>query len=101
MQGKDGTPLRFIKTMAAGDYMTFGMCLLHDKNGDEVEMLENNYGHQGAEAITEAIIRKWLTSGGATWQHLIECLHQSGMGALAKLIAENYVQQQTSMPTYT
>ena len=34
MKGADGKPLKIIETVAAGDYMTFGMCLLKDENGD-------------------------------------------------------------------
>ena len=77
--------------MAAGDYKIFGMFLLQDKNGDEVKIIEKNYSCKGVECITEEIIQKWLTSGGptCTYEHLIKCLHQSGLGALAKLIADN------------
>ena len=39
MKGADGKPLRIVQTIAAGDYMTFGMCLLQDENGDEVVQL--------------------------------------------------------------
>ena len=93
MKGPDGTLLRIIETVAASDYLTFGMCLLHDENGDKVEIIENDHRHKGAEAITQAIIRKWLKSGGptCTYQHLIKCLNQSGLGALANLIADNHV----------
>ena len=96
MKGTDGTPLSIIETVAAGDYVTFGMCLLHDENGDEVEIIENDHRHKGAEAITQAIIRKWVKIGAptCTYEHLIECLNQSKLGALAKHIAENYAQQQ-------
>ena len=86
MKRTDGSPLRIIETVAAGDYMTFGMCLLQDENGDEVEIMETNHRHKGAEFITHAIIRKWLKSGGptCTYEHLIDCLNQSGLGALAE-----------------
>ena len=90
MQGTDGTPLRIIERVAAGDYMIFGVCLLQDKNGDELEIIEND--HRSAKAITQAIIRKWLKNGRptCTYQHLIECLKQSGLGALAGDIANNF-----------
>ena len=66
------------------------MCLLQDKNGDEIEIIEND--HKSVKAVTHAIIRKWLKNGGptCTCQHLIECLKQSGLGALAGDIADNY-----------
>ena len=91
MEGTDSTPLNIIETVAAGDYTTFGMCLLQDENGDEVEIIENDCKNKGAKAITQAIIRKWLKSGGptCTYEHLIKCLNKSGLGALAKLVADN------------
>ena len=91
MKGADGSPLNIIERVAAGDFMTFGMCLLQDKNGDKVEIIETDYRHKGAETVTEAIIQKWLKSGRPTYEHLTKCLNQSGLGALAKFIAENYV----------
>ena len=46
---------------------------------------------EGAEAITQSIIKKWLTSGAPTrtYQHLTECLRQSELGALAEEISIN------------
>ena len=49
-----------------------------------------DHKHKGAEGVTQAIIKKWLTSGAAptrTYQHLIDCLRQSELGALAEQIA--------------
>ena len=95
MKGTKGTPLRIIETVAAGDYMTFGMYLLQDENGHKVEVIKKNHIQDSAESITQAIIMKWLTSGGptCTYQHLIECLKQSELGALAEEIAKNRVQR--------
>ena len=90
MKGADGNPLRIIPRIAAGDYMSFGMCLLQDENGVEVGILKKTHAHDGPQGITDAIIQKWLTSGAAptrTYQHLIECLRQSELGALAEDIA--------------
>ena len=83
MEGTNGEPLKIITTIAAGNYMTFGMFLLQDKNGVEVGVI--NKDHEGAESITEAILKKWLIGGGptCTYQHLIECLKNSSLGALA------------------
>ena len=84
MKGADGSPLRIIPRIAAGDYMTFEMCLLQDKNVD-VGLLKKTHAHDGPQSITDAIIQKWLTSGAATtrtYQPLIECLRQSKLGAL-------------------
>ena len=90
MKGADGTPLNIVQKIAAGDYMTFGMCLLQDENGHEVELIEKNYKQDGVERVTLAILIKWLTNGTAptrTYQHLIECLRQFELGTLADNIA--------------
>ena len=85
MKKTDGSPLKFIETVAAGNYMIFGMCLLQDKNGVEVELIKKDNRQDGTESITQAIIRKWLTSDRiCTYQYLIECLKQSELGALAE-----------------
>ena len=89
MKGADGKPLRIIQTIAAHGYTTFGMCLLQDENGQEVDLIEKDYISKGTESITRAIIQKWLTNGDEstrTYQHLIECLKESELGALAELI---------------
>ena len=89
MKGADGRPLRVIETIAAGNYKKFGMYLLRDDNGSIVDLLKRNHIHDGAESVTEAIFQKWLTSNAPTrtYQHLIECLRQSELGALSELIA--------------
>ena len=88
MKGTDGKSLRIVQTIAAHDYTTFGMCLLQDENGEEVALLKRNHIHDGVESVTEAILQKWLTSDAPTrtYQHLIECLRQSELGALAEFI---------------
>ena len=88
MKGADGKPLRIVQTIAAQHYVTFGMCLLQDENGVVVDLIERNHISKGAEGVTRAIIQKWLTSDAPTrtYQHLIECLRQSELGALAELI---------------
>ena len=90
MKGADGTPLNIVQKIAAGDYMTFGMCLLQDENGHKVELIRKDYKQDGAASVTQAVLIKWLTSGAAptrTYQHLIECLRQSELGTLADNIA--------------
>ena len=88
MKGADGKSLKIEQTIAAHDYTTFSMCLLQDENGEEVALLKKNHGHDGAKSVTEVILQKWLTSDAPTrtYQHLIECLRQSELGALAELI---------------
>ena len=97
MKKADGTPLKFIERVAASDHTTFGMCLLQDENGDVVEVIKKDHRQDGTEDITRAIIRKWLKSSEPayirTYQHLIECLKQSGLAALAEDIAEYCVKQ--------
>ena len=89
MKGADGKPLKIVQKIAAHDYTTFGMCLLQDENGEEVALIEKDNIIRGAEGVTQAILQKWLTSDAPTrtYQHLIECLRQSELGALAELIA--------------
>ena len=43
--------------------------------------------------VTKEILKKWLTSDAPTrtYQHLIECLRQSELGALAELIAGTHL----------
>ena len=86
MKGADGKPLKIVQTIAAHDYTTFGMCLLQDENGEEVALIEKDHIIRGAASVTEAILQKWLTSDAPTrtYQHLIECLRQSELDALAE-----------------
>ena len=89
MKGAGGN-LKIIETVAAGDYMMFGMLLLQDENGDGVDLIKQNHIHDGAVAITQAILKKWLKSGDptCTFKHLIKCLEQSELGALADKITD-------------
>ena len=88
MKGADGEPLRAIEMIAAGKYKKFGMYLLQDRNGAMVNLLKRNHIHDGAASVTQALLQKWLTSDAPTrtYQHLIDCLRQSELGALAELI---------------
>ena len=85
-EGADGKPLNIVKKIAAHDYTTFGMYLLQDENGEEVDLIEKDHISKGAESVTKEILKKWLTSDAPTrtYQHLIECLRQSELGALAE-----------------
>ena len=93
MRGANGEPLKVVERIAAGDFMTFGMYLLQDDNGDEVEVITNNHKQGGAESVTEAILKRWLTSGAPThtYDHLMKCLRYSDLGALADNIATDFV----------
>ena len=99
MKGADGNPLNIIPRIAAGDYTTFGMCLLQDENGVGVGLIEKT--HNGPVGVTYAIIQKWLTSGAAltrTYQHLIECLREVELGVLAEDIENTLLT--TGMKSY-
>ena len=93
MTGADGKPLRVIETIAAGNYQKFGMFLLQDMNGVTVDLIEKDHISKGAENVTKEILKQWLTSDAPTrtYQHLIECLRQSELGALAELIAGTHL----------
>ena len=103
MKGADGKPLKIVQKIAAHDYATFGMCLLQDENGEEVALLKKNHIHDGAESVTEAILQKWLTSDAPTrtYQHLIECLRQSELGALAKQLTQQLYKVCCSQHSYS
>ena len=86
MKGADGKNLEIFKTIAARDYTKFGMYLLQDSNQVAIDLIKND--HEGVESVTKEIFKKWLTSDATprTYQHLIECLRQSELRALASLI---------------
>ena len=95
MKGADGKPLEIVQKIAAHDYKTFGMYLLQDENQEEVDLIEKDHISKGAKSVTKEILKKWLRSDTPTrtYQHLIECLRQSELGALAELIANAKVGQ--------
>ena len=88
MKGADGKALHVIKTIAAGDFETFGMFLLQDDNKMEVDLIKKSHIQEGPEIVTQKIIQKWLSSDASTltYQHLIESLKDAGLGALAQKI---------------
>ena len=91
MKGTDGNSLNVIQKIAAGDYETFGMCLLQDENGEKVNLIKKNNRQERAEGITRALLQEWLRDGPEhtrTYDHLMECLRESGLGALADDIAK-------------
>ena len=92
MEAPDG--LNVVQKIAAGDYTTFGMHLLHDENGGKVELIKRDHRHDSTEGITDAILRKWLTDGPSrTYEHLIACLRKCKLGALADDIAKRTTQE--------
>ena len=89
MKGADAKPLKIVQKIAAHDYTTFGMYLLQDETGEEVDLIKKHHISEGAETVTKEILKQWLASDAPTrtYQHLIECIRQSELGALAELIA--------------
>ena len=88
MVGEDGRPVKIIQRIAAGNFKDFGMYLLNDENMTEVDNLDRDHYCEGGEGITKAIIKKWLTSETTphTYKHLIKCIRDCGLGALAEEI---------------
>lgn len=89
MKGTDGKPMNIVKRIAAHDYKTFGMLLLKDENGEEVDIFRKYHMQDGPESVIMAILKKWLISDTTPekWQHLIECLKQCQLNTLAEEIA--------------
>ena len=85
MRRANGKPLDIVQEIAAGDYMTFGIVLLQDENGDEMEIIKKKHKHDGTMSVVQAILKRWLTSDSLThtYHHLLECLRVSELGELA------------------
>ena len=82
IKGADG--LNVYATIGANEYKTFGLFLLNDKNGQKVDLIDRKHRADGASAIVRGIFDDWLREGtGQTYQHVIDCLKQAGMGAFA------------------
>ena len=90
MKRMNDKPLCVIRRIAV-NYYTFGVNLLKDDNGEKVDVIERD--HKEAEVITHEILKKWLRDGGptCTYPHLMECLRESELGALADDIAHESV----------
>ena len=89
IRGTDG--YNIIQKISLGDYETFGMCLLQDENGVKVDLIKESTKQEGAKGITRAILKEWLRDGPEhtrTYDHLMECLRESGLGAIADDIAK-------------
>ena len=88
MKRMDGQPLNVVGQIAV-QYYNFGMNLLQDDNGVKVDVIEGDHIQKGNEAIARAILKRWLGDGGptCTYPHLIDCLRESGLGALADEIS--------------
>ena len=86
IKGPDG--LSVIDTIAAGDYNSFGMELLKDDNGQRIDLITKELSD--VKLATDAIFKQWLTGTipdtnpyPRTYRHLVVCLKEAGMGALA------------------
>ena len=87
MRGRDGRNLDIIGRIAAHN-TPFGIQLLKDANGHRVAVITRNHINDGVEAITRAILGRWLNDGGSTctYAYLIECIAAIRLGALAEEI---------------
>lgn len=90
MKKQDGSDLKFFGTVAGQcNVESFGILLLNDENGSEVNALAADNARKGTstEVFVQSIIKTWLTKGSpdapCTYEHLIQCLNDSGLGTLA------------------
>ena len=77
--------MNVFRRIANGDYKLFGMVLLEDENSVEVDAIMRHHRGSDEEEITRAIIKKWITNGGAqcTYAHLLYSLREADLGGLA------------------
>ena len=69
---------------------SFGPNMLKDKNGAKVQNLRITSGGYEVD-VAISILRKWLGGVGdipATWDQLVQCLHYSGLNAVADDVDE-------------
>ena len=77
------TLLAFVSSIS---YEAFGKGILQDENGEKVDLIKKNNRQEGAEGITQVLLQEWLRDGPEhtrTYDHLMECLRESGLGTLA------------------
>ena len=69
-------------------YLKFGIFLLNDKTGSQMEVIENDC-HGESEKITFQILREWLKGSGlaVTWKTLVEALRKAKINTFADKIA--------------
>ena len=73
-----------------GNCYTFGIFLLNDQTGGQVDTFKREY--QGdAESVVRRILREWLEGKGlpVTWSSLIKALRDTELLAMADQIQDN------------
>ena len=70
------------------NYSMFGICLLNDETGSQVDTIEDACGGK-PERITRKILQEWMEGKGLplTWESLIKTLRDTGLSTLADEIA--------------
>ena len=83
------------KIAGTKQYHQFGICLLDDKDGSQMSVLEQNYP-KNIERIVMETLRRWMQgkSGKApiTWKTLIQCFRDTKLNVLADDIENFFIQ---------
>ena len=76
------------------NYYEFGVFLLDDETGDQVDIIESDCNGK-AEKITRKILQEWLKGKGlpVTWPILIKTLRDLKLSTLADQIEATYSRQ--------
>ena len=72
------------------NYSMFGIFLLNDKTGSQVDSIEDAYSGK-PERITRKILQEWIGGKGLplTWETLVQTLRDTGLSTLAdKIVAK-------------
>ena len=90
--GADGKKLNIISQIGTS-YISFGILLLEDNEGNEIYAIENEL-QRNASAINNRILYLWLNGKGkqpVTWETLIEVLEQIDLTVLASKIEDFFL----------
>ena len=72
------------------EFYTFGIFLLNDETGSQMDILKNQCQGKPKE-VTRMILQQWLMGNGlpVTWESLIKTLRDIKLPAMADKIQEN------------
>ena len=73
-----------VPQQVGANYSTFGIILLNDRTGSQVESIEE-YCLRNPEKITRKILQEWLEGKGVpvTWESLVQTLRDTNLSTLA------------------
>ena len=73
-----------VPQLVGANYSTFGIILLNDKTGSQVDSIEE-YCRGNPEKITRKILQEWLEGKGlpVTWESLVQTLRDIHLSILA------------------